>query len=59
MHDVIQVSIESGVVLGFMGQNKTEKNAEAIMQMAVYRLGVEDSFYVVVDSGKYKIGDTY
>jgi hypothetical protein len=59
MFDVIEVSIDSGKILGFMTENKTEKNAEAVVQMAVYRRGVENSFYAVVEAGKYKIGDTY
>ena len=59
MFDVIEVSIGSGKVLGFMAENKTEKNAEAVLQMAVCRRGVEESFFAVVDSGEYKIGDTY
>jgi hypothetical protein len=59
MFDVIEVSIDSGKVLSFMTENKTEKNAEAVVQMAVYRRGVENSFYAVVETGKYKIGDTY
>ena len=59
MFDVIEVSIDSGKVLGFMTEYKTEKNAEAVVQMAVYRRGVENSFYAVVETGKYKIGDTY
>jgi hypothetical protein len=59
LFDVIEVCIESGKVLGFMTEGKTEKNAEAVVRMAVYRRGVENSFYAVVDSGKYKIGDTY
>lgn len=59
MFDVIEVSIASGLVLAFMAENKTKKNAEAVEQMAVYRRGIEDSFYAVVEAGKYKIGDTY
>jgi hypothetical protein len=59
LFDVIEVCIESGKVLGFMTEGKTEKNAEAVVRMAVYRRGVENSFYAVVEAGKYKIGDTY
>lgn len=59
MFDVIEVSIKSGKVLGFMTENKTKRTAEKIEEMAVIRRGVEDSFYTVVEAGKYKIGDTY
>lgn len=57
--DVIEVSIDSGVVVSFMAENKTKRDAEAVSNMAVYRRGVENSFYAVVEVGKYKIGDTY
>ncbi len=57
--DTIEVSIKSGEVLAFMAESKTKRNAEAVRDMAVYRRGVEESFFAVVDSGKYKIGDTY
>lgn len=59
MFDVIEVSIKSSKVIAFMAENKTKRNAEAVEKMAVYRRGVEEGFYVVVESGKYKIGDTY
>jgi len=59
MFDVIEVAIDSSKVLAFMTENKTEKNAQAVVQMAVYRRGVEASFYAVVEAGKYKIGDIY
>jgi hypothetical protein len=59
MFDVIEVSIESSKVVAFMAENKTEKNAETVVRMAVYRKGVEESFFAVVKSGKYKVGDKY
>ena len=59
MFDVIEISISSQKVLGFIAENKPKRTAEKIEEMAVIRRGVEDSFYVVVEAGKYKIGDTY
>jgi hypothetical protein len=59
MFDVIEVSIESRRIITFTANNKTKRNAEAILEMAVCRRGVEENFYVVVETGKYKIGDTY
>lgn len=59
MFDVIEVSIKSGKVLGFMAENKTKRTAEKIEEMAVIRRGVKDSFYTVVETDKYKIGDKY
>lgn len=59
MFDVIEVSIKSGEVIAFMGENKSSRTAEKIEEMAVFRRGIERSFYAVVESGKYKIGDKY
>ncbi|MEY3303890.1 MAG: hypothetical protein RLZZ139_2263 [Cyanobacteriota bacterium] len=59
MFDVIEVSIDSGKVVSFMAENKTKRNAETVSDMAVCRRDVDDSFYVVAKTGKYKIGDTY
>ena len=37
----------------------TEKNAEAVVNMAVMRKGVESEFFSEVPAGKYKEGDTW
>lgn len=58
-YDTVEVSIETGLILAFMCQNKSKKNAEAIEEMAIMRIGVEESFFSVVEHGKFKIGDTY
>lgn len=56
--DVLAVNIETGKVR-FMDQGKTLRNAEAIVEMAVARRGVDEEFYVEVPTGKYKEGDEY
>ena len=56
--DVIAVSFETGEIL-WLEPDKTEANAEAIINLAIARQGVEDRFYVSVPAGKYKAGETY
>lgn len=58
MVDVIAVNIATGKVR-FMAQNKTERNAYAIVNMAVMRRGVDEEFFVTVEAGKFKEGDSY
>ena len=58
-YDVLEVDIASGEVVGVMAQDKDERNAEAVMKMAVIRRGVEHSIYVTVPSGTKSIGDTW
>lgn len=57
MFDVLAVSIETNAVR-LMAQNKDERNAEAIVEMAVIRRGVEEEFFTTAPTGKYKDGDT-
>lgn len=58
MFDVVAVTIETGKVR-LLAENKSERNAEAIVMMAVARRGVDKEFYTEVPAGKYKDGDTY
>lgn len=55
--DVIAVNIETKSVR-LMAESKTERNAEAIVDMAVARRGVEDEFYTTAPAGVYHDGDT-
>ena len=57
-YDVVAVNIETSKVR-MMAENKTEKNAEAIINMAVMRRGVDEEFYAPAPHGKYKDGDTW
>lgn len=58
MFDVVAVSIKTGKVR-LLAQNKSERNAEAVVMMAVARRGVEEEFFTEVPAGKYHDGDTY
>ena len=56
--DVIAVEIETKKIL-WVDPDKTGRNAQAIISMAVMRQGVEDRFFTTVEVGKYSKGDTY
>lgn len=58
MFDVIAVNIQTGKVR-MLAHNKSEKNADAIIMMAVARRGVDTEFYTEAPAKKYKDGDTY
>ena len=47
LFDVIAVNIETGAER-FFGEGKTKANAEAIVNMAIMRRGVDEEFYKVV-----------
>lgn len=57
LFDVIAVNIETKIVR-LMAESKSERNAEAIIDMAVMRRGVETEFYTFSPAGKYHDGDT-
>lgn len=58
MFDVIAVRIDTQKVR-LIAENKTERNAEAIVKMAVMRRGVDVEFFTEVPRGSYAEGDTY
>ena len=58
LFDVIAVNMETNKVR-LMAERKTQRNAEAIVAMAVMRRGVEDELFVEVGHGTYREGDTY
>lgn len=58
LYDVVAVNIKTTKVR-LMAENKTERNAEAIVNMAIMRRGVEEEFFTEVPGGKYKEGDLY
>lgn len=57
-YDVIEVAL-SNLEMRLMAENKSKKDAEAAVNLAVARRGCEGRFYVECDAGKYKDGDTY
>lgn len=59
LFDVVEVAFSDSKVIGFMGEGKTEANADAIIKMAIMRRGTEKSFYADAPAGRYKVGDVY
>jgi hypothetical protein len=57
LFDVIEVEFKKPHKVRLIDTKKTEKNAEAIVSMAVMRRGVEDSFFTTAPAGKFKDGD--
>jgi len=58
LYDVLAVNMETHKVV-LMGQSKTQRNAEAIENMAVLRRGLDTDFFVTVPAGKYSDGDEW
>ncbi|MDZ4346124.1 MAG: hypothetical protein U1E51_27240 [Candidatus Binatia bacterium] len=58
LFDVIAVNFNTMRVRLF-SRNRNSKNAEAIINMAVIRRGVDEEFYTEVVAGKYQEGDEY
>ena len=58
LFDVVAVNMDTNKVR-LMAESKSERNAEAIVMMAVGRRGVEEEFFAEVPHGKYKAGDTW
>jgi hypothetical protein len=59
LFDVVAVDIATRRVVALFGERKTLRNAEAIVNMAVMRRGVDEQFYAEVPTGKFKAGDVY
>lgn len=58
LFDVVAVNITTKRVR-LLAEHKTKRNAEAIVNMAVIRIGVDEEFYAPVLAGKYKDGDEW
>jgi len=56
--DVVGINLATKQVR-LMDTHKTLKNANAIMEMAVIRRGVEGEFFAVVPEGLYAEGDLW
>ena len=56
LFDVLAVDIKTSVVR-IIAADKTEENAEAIVNMAAMRRGVEKEFFCTCLHGTYKDGD--
>lgn len=57
-YDTLAVNIDTSAVR-FFGRGKNLRSAEAIVNIAVARRGLDEEFYVVVPHGMYKEGDTF
>lgn len=58
LKDVVAVDLVTDTVR-IMAENKTERNADAIVNLAVMRRGVDEEFFAVVPHGKYSTGDKW
>lgn len=58
MYDVVAVNMKTHKVR-LLGENKTERNAEAIEMLAVARLGCDEEFFTRAPAGKYREGDEW
>lgn len=58
LYDVVAVNMETNKVR-LLAENKTIENAEAIVNMAVMRRGLDEEFYAECVAGKYVEGDNY
>lgn len=56
--DVVAVDLTTRLVR-LLAEDKTEIDAEAIVCMAVGRLGVESEFFAPVVHGSYGVGDEW
>lgn len=59
LFDVVKVRIADRVIEQVLDTNKTEPNAQAIVDMAVIRQGVENHIFVYVPAGEVKEGDIF
>jgi hypothetical protein len=59
LYDVIEVSIQKPHKVVVIDTLKSAKNADAIVNMAVMRRGVEQSFFATARAGQYRDGDLY
>lgn len=59
MFDVLEVKVADGYPVRVIATNKDEKNAEAIVSMAVHRRGIDGQFFTIVEAGKYADGDQW
>ena len=57
-YDVVAVKF-SGRTVRLIAEDKTLENAQAVVNMAVLRRGVEKEFYSEVPAGSYTDGDIW
>lgn len=57
LFDVIEVEIAAPHRVRVLATGKSERNAEAVINMAVARRGVEEHFFQEMPAGMYRDGD--
>lgn len=57
-YDVVAVNLDTNVVR-LIAEDKKLATAEKIVEMAVYRRGVEEEFFAEVPAGRYSEGDKW
>jgi hypothetical protein len=55
---VVGVDLQTGKVR-LLGDNKTERNAQAIENMAIARNGSDKEFFAMTPAGRYRGGDEW
>ena len=58
LFDVVAVDLNT-LAVRLIGKDKTLRNAEAIVQMAVMRRGCEEEFFVETPAGAHQEGDLW
>ena len=59
LFDVVAVNMDTMLVSQILGEGKTIRNAEAIVNFAVMRRGVDEEFYAECPAGSLKVGDAW
>ncbi len=59
LFDVIEVEFSAPNRVRIMGSNKTKKNADAVLSMAIARRGIKRHFFSIEPAGRYKDGDSW
>lgn len=57
--DVIEIGLDKPYRVRVIAEDKSEQNAEAIVNMAVVRRGCDNQFFATVPAGRYRHGDIY
>jgi len=58
LFDVVAINVETQAVR-MLAESKTKPNAEAIVNMAIARRGLDVEFYSEVAASSYKAGDKW
>ena len=57
--DVLAVTIAAPHTVRIIARERSMSSAEAVINMAVYRRGVDTEFYVTVPNGTYREGERW